>query len=80
MTGRAITEEQKMQVLDALKEAWLSPRGKDQRLGQLIENACDVAEYDVRGTRGLCDPFFLEDEPLREALLKIASEEKLYGA
>lgn len=62
MRGRALTDEQKLEILATLKEAWLSDRGKAQRLGQLIDNATDYINDAL-------DVFYIEDEDLQRGLI-----------
>lgn len=52
LRGRADTDEKKRKVVERILKAWMSPKGRDLRLGQLMANA------------GVRDTFAVEDNEL----------------
>lgn len=60
MDKRAVTNEQKREIIERLYALWITPEETEQRLGQLIFN------YVIRGTS---TPFFyIEDYDFMERL------------
>lgn len=57
--GRAITPEQKREVIERIYNAWL--KAPQQRLGQLISNA-------TYNKNTIKDIFYVEDEDLAEKI------------
>ena len=62
MKGRAITPEQKREIVDRVLAAWL--KTQHQRLGQFLHNAI----------HGQGDIFYVEDERLAELCEKLVKE------
>lgn len=66
--GRALSDEEKREVVEAIYEAWTSsPNMRHQRLGQLIDNAMANSNY------GSSSLFYVEDRALVEAIADFAA-------
>ena len=59
--GRAYDDEKKRKVIEKILAAWMSPKGRALRLGQLIVNA------------GIPEPFYVEDAELADLVETYAS-------